>query len=76
MKKTYIAPEAAIECHFAEVMQLPLNSVQMQGQGKDESGNNIGDATWNSGGEGQNGDWVDAKASSIWDDWAEESEEE
>ncbi len=76
MKKTYIAPKAAIECPFAEVMQLPLNSVQMQGQGKDESGNNIGDATWNSGGEGHNGDWVDAKASSIWDDWAEESEEE
>jgi len=67
MKKTYIAPKASIECRFAEVMELPLNSVNMAGQAKDENNQNISDGTWNSGGEGQDGDWVDAKKG-FWDD--------
>ena len=67
MKKTYIAPKATIECRFAEVMNLPLNSVLMQGQGKDQDNKNIDDATWKTGGDGQDGDWVDAKKG-FWDD--------
>lgn len=66
MKKTYIAPKISIECRFAEVMQLNLSSVEMQGQ---VNGDDTGGGTWSSGGEGNNGDWVDSKRFNLWDDW-------
>ena len=36
MKKTYIAPEALVECHFAEIMQMTVDSVGLKGGVKDQ----------------------------------------
>ena len=64
MKKTYIAPKATIECRFAEVMQLPLNSVGQSGSVTDQD-----DTNWEFGGDGSSTDTPDAKKFNLWDDW-------
>ena len=73
MKKIYIAPNAEIECCFAEVMQLPLTSIGQSGKvtEPDQTVTN-----WDFDGDGTRTDDPDAKASSIWDDWSAEGEEE
>ena len=64
MKKTYIAPKATIECRFAEVMQLPLNSVGQSGSVTGQT-----DTNWDFDGDGKSTDDPDAKKFNLWDDW-------
>ena len=64
MKKTYIAPKAEIECCFAEVMQLPLNSVGQSGSVTGQT-----DTNWDFDGDGKSTDDPDAKKFNLWDDW-------
>lgn len=64
MKKKYIAPKATIECRFAEVMQMNLNSVGQQGSVTGES-----DTNWEFGDDGKPTDNPDAKKFNLWDDW-------
>lgn len=71
MKKTYIAPEALVECHFAEIMQMTVDSVGLKGGVKDQD-----DTGWGFGGDAGEGITPTAKGGSIWDDLTEEGEEE
>ena len=66
MKKTYIAPKAEIECCFAEVMQLPLNSVGQSGK-VTETDQTV--TNWDFDGDGKSTDDPDAKKFNLWDDW-------
>ena len=64
MKKIYVKPEAEVECTFAELMQLPLNSVGKTGSVTGET-----DTNWEFGGDGSETDNPDAKKFNLWDDW-------
>ena len=62
MKKTYIAPEAHIECRFAEVMQLPVESVGQKGSVKNQT-----DTDWDFGGDAE-GEITPTAKKGFWDD--------
>lgn len=72
MKKVYIAPHTEIECCFAEVMQLPLNSVGQKGHVDVTGDIRIDPNTpigWGFGGDGSSTDDPDAKSGNLWDGW-------
>ena len=64
MKKIYVRPETEVECTFAEVMQLPLNSVGQTATVTDQD-----DTNWQFEGDGKSTDTPDAKADNLWDGW-------
>ncbi len=69
MKKTYIAPEAHIECRFAEVMQLPVESVGQKGSVSGQT-----DTNWEFGGtpNEEDGPLNPTAKKGFWDDDYEE----
>ena len=64
MKKMYIVPNTEVACCFAEVMQLPLNSVGQSGKVTGET-----DTDWQFEGNGTSTDTPDAKSGDLWDTW-------
>ncbi len=64
MRKIYVRPETEVECTFAELMQLPLNSVGQTGKVTGET-----DTDWQMEGDGKSTDNPDAKSGNLWDGW-------
>lgn len=65
MKKIYVRPEAEVACTFAELMELPLNSVGLSGKVTGEE-----DTNWQFESDGKSTDNPDAKDNSnLWDGW-------
>jgi len=64
MKKIYVRPETEVECTFAEVMQLPLNSVGQTATVTDQD-----DTNWLFESDGDADDTPDAKSGNLWDGW-------
>ena len=64
MKKIYVRPEAEVACTFAELMELPLNSVGLSGKVTGEE-----DTDWQFESDGKSTDNPDAKAGNLWEGW-------
>ncbi len=69
MRKDYIKP--SVEEFVAENLMVTVNSVEMTGSVEGEK-----DTNWGFGGDSNETDNPTSKATSIWDDWTAEGEEE